>query len=338
MRPYLIGGRLRFVATGVLLACGLQLLPAQGRAQQAHLRATLVGDPDEVLLVAFSPDGKTLASGSCDAKYMTTVKLWDVATGQSTSEFRGPVSETWCSVAFSPDGKKLACGDGGNRIRLWDLATGNVVLLLDFPSEYARPNVVFSPDGKTLASGGRCLRDIQLFDVAAEKSVATLKGHDEYGITALRFSADGKTLTSAGVHGGIKLWDANADKEPISHLTEWKKFFYSTAISPDCALVAAVNKNYDLELWDVTTGQKRDVKFNNAGAKNINFSPDGSRLASWGMGNAIKIWDVATGSEVDTLEGHTDNVLSVAFSPDGTTLASCGTDTTIKLWDLPMRQ
>jgi WD40 repeat protein len=92
-----------------------------------------------------------------------------------------------------------------------------------------------------------------------------------------------------------------------------------------------------LELWEVITGQRRDVEFSKAGARDAKFSPDGSRLASWGMGNTIKLWDMATGNDVATLEGHTNDVLCVAFSPDGKTLASCGADKTIKLWDLPTR-
>ena len=108
---------------------------------------TLNGHTERVFSVAFSTDGKTLASGSSDR----TIKLWDVATGQNTATLTGHTNEV-TSVAFSPDGKTLASGSLDKTIKLWDVATRKNTATLNGHTDWVS-SVAFSPDGKTLASG-----------------------------------------------------------------------------------------------------------------------------------------------------------------------------------------
>ena len=167
-------------------------------------QATLKGHTGPVGSVAFSPDGKTLASVGYEE-----IKLWDVATGKEQATLLGS------SVAFSPDGKTLALGVEsfpGGEIGLWDLATGTKPAAFknatDPKEVSAVTSVAFSPDGKTLASGNTD-GTVTLLDVATGKVLATLKGHTQR-VRSVAFSPDGKTLASGSDDQTVKLWDIPA--------------------------------------------------------------------------------------------------------------------------------
>ncbi|MFN6539367.1 MAG: ribosome assembly protein 4, partial [Nostoc sp. EkiNYC01] len=159
---------------------------------------TLEGHSSRVWGVVFSPDGKTLASGSDDK----TIKLWDVSTGKAIKTLTGHSSAV-ISVVFSPDGKTLASGSSDNTIKLWDVSTGKAIKTLTGHSS-AVISVVFSPDGKTLASGSSD-KTIKLWDVNTGKAIKTLTGHSSAVISVV-FSPDGKTLASGSSDNTIKLW------------------------------------------------------------------------------------------------------------------------------------
>jgi WD40 repeat protein len=110
-------GRMLGVVWLGLASLWLPLSPLS--AQEPKLRDTLKGHTSLVLSVAYSPDGKTLASGSKDQ----TIKLWDVTTGKEQATLKGH-TDLVTSVAYSPDGKTLASGGGDQTIKLWDVATG----------------------------------------------------------------------------------------------------------------------------------------------------------------------------------------------------------------------
>ena len=164
--------------------------------------ALLTAHTKAVKCLAFSPDGKILASGSDD----NTIRLWSVDTGETqmiltghTHEFEGVKS-----VTFSPDGKTLVSGGGDNIIHLWDIDTGEINMTLVGHTHWVF-SLAFSPDGKTLASGG-VDSVINLWDANTGEHKKTLDGHTAW-VRSIAFSPDGKTLVSGSDDGTVLLWD-----------------------------------------------------------------------------------------------------------------------------------
>jgi WD40 repeat protein len=290
--------------------------------------ATFADSTGPANAVAFSPDGKLLASASVGG----TGVLRDLTSGQVRARLWGAAGP----LVFSPDGKTLA---GGNRvigglpgggIKLWSSATGR---------ELAAPPgdgfVAISPDGKTLATGGGGTRDegldrtIRLWDVKTGREQGRM---DNAGSPyALAFSPDGKMLASAG--SVTQLWDV-ATRTASAELPDARAVF-SVAFSPDSRLLAGGTYQKTIVLWDTARKKTRAVlKGHPREIYSVAFAPDGRTLASGDFDGNVKLWDVAAEREITTLRGHTREVHSVAFSPDGRMLASASQDQSVKLWEI----
>jgi uncharacterized protein with WD repeat len=128
------------------------------RKPKETIKRVLKGHTGPVVSIAFSPDGKTLASASDDDKAQTcasddhTIVLWDMPTKQENAKLKGH-TENVRSVAFSPDGKTLASASNDQTIKLWDVQTKREIATLKGHKRLVN-FVAFSPDGKTLASAG----------------------------------------------------------------------------------------------------------------------------------------------------------------------------------------
>jgi Tol biopolymer transport system component len=292
------------------------------------------------LCVAFSPDGKTLASadvtGDRRLNLPGVIRLWDVAKGQEQATLKLDEGQA-ASLAFSPDGKTLASGSNDWPIKLWDVARGRE--RDNFKGHNGSvSSVAFSPDGKTLASGSRD-GTIKLWNLAAGKVLvwsASLKGGPITNqFTSVVFSPDGKTLASASTDATVRLWDVAKAQEQTA-LNGHTGHVMSVAFSPDGKTLASAGADATIKLWDVAKGQEQaTLKGHKDAVTSVAFSADGKTLASASADETVKLWDVAAGKELTTLGGHKGPVMSVAFSPDGKTLAS-GAHNTIRLWDVDL--
>ena len=310
-------------ARGSLLTSILQPEPRLIRFLTGH--SALVWD------VTFSPDGKTLASGSDD----NTIVLWDVESGQMLGEpLRGHDDSVW-SVSFSPDGKTLASGSGDDTIVLWDVESGQMLGKPLRGHSGSVWSVSFSPDGKTLVSGSSD-STIILWDVESSQMLGEpLRGHSD-SVWSVSFSPDGKTLASGSSDNAIVLWDVGSGQmvgEPLRGLSA----VISVSFSPDGKTLASGGNDGTIILWDVESGQMlgEPLRGHISGLRSVSFSPDGKTLASGGRDSTIILWDVESGQMLgEPLRGHGGSVRSVSFSPDGKTLASGSLDNTIIFWDV----
>jgi WD40 repeat protein len=299
---------------------------------QTHpqLRAFLNGHTEQVDSVAFSPDGKTLASGSNDG----TIILWDVVTQQPIGQ---PLTGTSfiSSVAFSPDGKMLASGSWDGTVTLWDVSNQKIIGHSFTRHTGYISSVAFSPDGKIVASSSSD-KTIILWDVATQKPISQPFVGTSF-VSSVAFSPDGKMLASGNWDSKIILWDVITHKPIDQPLVGHTDYVSSVAFSPDGKTLASGSKDNTIILWDILTHTPIVQPF--AGytdpVYSVAFSPDGKTLASGSADTTIILWDVVTQKRIgQPFTGHTGYVSSVAFSPDGKTLASGSFDKKIILWDV----
>ena len=295
----------------------------------------LSGHSDAVHDVAFSPDGKTLASGSYD----NTIILWDLQTGQWMDKPLQGHTDAIYRIVFSPNGRLLASAGADNTVILWDLITHEQIgePLRGHTSGVSTTginSIVFSPDGKILASCGDD-RNIILWDVETHRQIGKpLQRHTD-GVFSVVFSTDGKTLASGSLDRTIILWDVETHRQ-IGRRLRHSDAVLSVVFSPDGKTLASGSADNTIILWDLKAHQQigEPLRGHTNPVFRIAFSPDGRTLASGSDDQTVILWDVQARQQIGKpLQGHYGRVFSVAFSPDGRTLASGGWDGNAILWD-----
>ncbi len=270
--------------------------------------------------VAFSPDGRWLASAG------ETVKIWDTVIGQ---EVRSLENHGWVdTVTFSPDGARLATA--GSVLRVWDAATGQELLRLQGHKGFHQW-VLFTPDGTRLVSAGED-KTVKIWDAATGKELRTLSGHTKE-VRCLAISPDGKRLASGSADQTIKIWDIQGKGEPIT-LAGHTAALNCVTFNHDGTRLASASKDWTAKVWDLGSRQElRTYRGHTSEVRALAYSPDGKWLASGGHDRVVRVWEEATGADKFVFFGHSRGIYSVAWNVDGTRLASAAPDATVRIWD-----
>ncbi len=275
--------------------------------------------------LAFSPDGRLLASASWDG----TAKIIDIASGRENLILRGHDSGLQ-AVAFSPDGRRVASGSLDDSVRLWDLASGRNAGSHGTHKGDVN-DVLFSRDGSQVLSAGIDGK-VVVWDTPQVGGCVQLSGHPGE-IGALAFAPDGLLLACGDDQGMIKLWEPGAGRERAT-LVGHKAAVTDVIFSPDGRVLASAGDDATVKLWNVAAcHEEAELRGHGNRVQAIAFSPDGRRLAAGCSDGSVRIWDLLTRSERATLAGHEGSAYAVAFSPDARLIASGGSDNRVIVWD-----
>jgi RNA polymerase sigma factor (sigma-70 family) len=281
----------------------------------------------QVLALAYSSDGKMLASGSIDE----TVHLWDAKTGRPLRILRG--HGAWVdSVFFTPDGKHvISCGQD-QTARVWEVATGKELRRWKTRGGW---KMALSPDGKSLAGMGEFPEKATIFlwDTATGKKVRELPYEGEQDVAFdLAFSPDGKRLVCAGK--ALRLFDLATGKQcPVFGKGQR---INSVAFSEGGKVLAVGRNGQPVALWDMTTLKEiRRLDGDPEGARALAFAPNGKALAvaAFGPEGRVALWDPATGAKLRDLARKHYQVWNMTFSPSGQTVAVGNLDSIVHLYD-----
>ncbi|WLQ62841.1 MULTISPECIES: WD40 repeat domain-containing protein [Streptomyces] len=295
----------------------------------SHLRTRVDAHTDTVRHIAWSPDGRRLATASRDG----SARILEARSGQSLLVLPsdGAMVE---SVAWSPDSAHVATAGRERVVRIWDAASGASVRLLTGATDIVR-QVAWSPDGQYVAASSKD-RVVRVWEAGTGSLAQALEGHrdDVWGVT---WSPDSTRLASASHDQTARVWDLATGATDVV-LEGHTDFVEGIAWSPDGLSLATGSGDHTARIWDARTGALRLlVRGHTDYVWNLAWSPDSQALASASSDHTVRLVSAQDAKVLAVLRGHSDTVWGVTWSPSGTQLATSSTDGSAIVWDLRPR-
>lgn len=268
--------------------------------------------------MAFSPDGKTLASTSLGGG---EIEFWDAATGRLVRRLKAPGTGLTSLLAFLPDQSSILTVSVGadSTIALWSLSSGERTGLWQWDGRIHM--AALNPQGNKIAIGKR--DQILLLEVGSWKNLLTLSGHED-GATAGAFLPDGKRLVSAGFDGFIRVWELEKGRE-VQRIATKASLMGSVAVSADSSLVAASGLGEPLQVWSLKDSEPLKgfaVQPKDKQSMSLQFSPAGDKILSAEISGGARVVDARSGRELFRAEGRDWNAYCACFTPDGRRFAA----------------
>ena len=298
-------------------------------------------DDYPVRYAVFSPDGKRIASESCNR-----IKVWDANTGKVLYDVvqhlqpSATFHQNSIPITFSNDGKYVISADAFDySIDILDSFHDNINSLTNFSligHDSCVLSVAISPDDKYIASSS-IDGTIRLWNIYMnEPLVHIFEGHKK-AINSVSFSPDGRHIVSASADETIRIWDVYTGKQIGAPLIGHKGGVNSAFFNPDGSQIVSASFDKTIRIWDSKTGKQvgRTMIGHSESVNSAYFSHDGCYIVSASDDKTIRIWDVSNGIQLGkTMVGHTDRVSSARFSPNSKRIVSASDDRTIRIWDV----
>ncbi|ETO28818.1 WD-40 repeat-containing protein [Reticulomyxa filosa] len=288
----------------------------------------LEGHSDAITSIHYSPDGRTVVSGSTDK----TIRIWDLESRKEIQKINHTAAIH--QVQYSPDGKHILSCSIDATVRIWDTTSGE--LFRHFQLEDTVLHAQYSFSGHMIVACSK-IGNIQFWDVNSGRALAGFN-RIEIGIQSVQFSPDDSMILGCLKDSTIRLWNINSKKE-VQVFKGHSDLIKTVQYSHDKRTILSCSTDKTIRIWDVESGNEIQKFVGHLFAVDMaQFSPDDRTIVSCSKDRTIRIWNVESGRESNSLEGHLGNVTGVLYSSDGSTILSCSVDKTIRRWDAVTKQ